>query len=39
VVKGALEVVKDVLRISDMGLTRVVHVKTHIELCRRYQTW
>jgi hypothetical protein len=32
-VKGALEVAEDVLRNSEMGLMRVVHVKTHLLDC------
>jgi hypothetical protein len=30
VVEGALEVVEDVLRSSEIGLMRVVHVKAHL---------
>jgi hypothetical protein len=30
VVEGALEVLEDVLRDREMGLTRVVHVKAHL---------
>jgi hypothetical protein len=32
-VKGALEVAEDALHSSEMGLTRVMHVKTHLLDC------
>jgi hypothetical protein len=33
VVEGALQVLKDVLRGREMGLTRVVHVEAHLLDC------